>query len=323
VVEVTTDSWVREVSQDVAAYGVVFALFLKKGSPPCKAVFPDFQEAANKSVGLVKFVSIDAAAHPKLAHLQTVRAVPAFRIIHHKGAKEYKGDTSSDSLVEAASRLIPNHAKSADASWVPSPTAPLSAILFTTKKVVPAFWSRISCVFKGNSTIRIGYSKSLSIQGLFGVNGPISIVFIFKDITSVYEGQLAFGPVYEALLKFCENPKASGTEVALITELSDAGDFEQLCHNTGRFCVFAGMGIDMDGFENIAKMNRNGPFRFMRCGSECPFAGMPGRLYVFHAKRETGIVVDDLGGLGAVLDRVVDGGAQWRKFVELFGRDEI
>jgi thiol-disulfide isomerase/thioredoxin len=137
VIEVTTENWITEVSQYVGAYGVVFALFLKKGSPPCKMIFPDFQEAANKSQGMVKFISIDISANPKLAHLHTVRAVPAFRIIHHKGAKEYKSDSSATSLIEAGFRMIPNQAKSADGNWVPSPNTPLSGLLLTTKKVIP------------------------------------------------------------------------------------------------------------------------------------------------------------------------------------------
>jgi hypothetical protein len=323
VVEVTTENWVSEVSHYVASHGVVFALFLKKRSPSSKAVFPDFQEAANRSIGMVKFVSIDAASHPKLAHLQTVRAVPAFRIIHQKGAKEYKGDYSADSLIDASYRMIPNHARPADASWVPSATTPLSAILLTKKKVVPAFWARISCIFKGNSTIQIGYSKNGELLPVFGVSGPVAIVFVFKDVLSVYEGQLAFGPVYEALVKFTEDPKASGKEVALVGELSDPGQFEQLCHNTGKFCVFAAGAVEEDGFMEIAKTNRNGPFRFLKCGKKCPFAGMNAPLYVFHGKRETAILVEGLGELPAVLDRVVDGGAQWTKFADLFVKDEI
>jgi hypothetical protein len=322
VVEVTTDTWVGEVSQEVAAHGVVVALFIKKRSPPCKALFPDFQEAANRSHGMAKFVSIDAAAHPKLAFLQTVRAVPAFRLIHRGGAREYRGDSSPDSLLDAAYRLIPNLAEPANASWAPSAGAPLAAVLLTTKQAVPAFWARVSCVYYAEP-IAIGYSMVPQLFQAFGVTGPTSIVFVYRETLAVYDGQLSFARVSAAIARFAEDPQAWSAETALVGRIAEYAQFEQLCHNTGRFCVFAADPADDGEFEALAKQNSKGPFRFFRCGESCPYAGMTAGFYVFHGKRATAVAVAALADLPGVLDRVIDGGAAWVKIGDLFPREDL
>ena len=57
VIEGTTDNWVSEVSEFVENHGVCFVMFVQKRSPRCKAIFEDFQEAANRSRGMVKYLS--------------------------------------------------------------------------------------------------------------------------------------------------------------------------------------------------------------------------------------------------------------------------
>jgi thiol-disulfide isomerase/thioredoxin len=321
VIEGTTDNWVSEVSEYVANHGVVFVLFVQKRSPPCKALFPDFQEAANQSNGMVKFVSVDIKANPKISHLYTVRAPPAFRIVHPKGSVEYKGDTSFESLLDAAFKLIPSNAKTVDPSWAPSPTTPMSAILLTNKKVIPPFWAAISNAFL-NSDIRIGWSRSPQMMPLFGVSTSISIVFTSQEIVFHYNGQLTYPKIYDAIKAFQANPIASDTSQSLVSELENPEVFEENCRNTGKMCVFGVNLTKSEEYEAVAKANHHGPFRFFKCAGKCPFPGMNSGFFVFHARRETVVSVSDVSDLATTLDRVIDGGARWEKFARVFGAAE-
>lgn len=314
VVEGTTDNWVDEVSEFVQNSGVCFVMFVQKRSPRCKAIFEDFQEAANRSLGMVKYVSVDLKEHPKIAHLYTVRAVPAFRLVHPKGVKEYKGDTSADSLVDAALRLIPNKARVADETWVPSPTTPLSALLLTNRKTVPPFWAAISCRAEH---FRVGFTRSPQLMAQIAPAGALA--FIYKDIVAVYDGPLTYTDVTAAMHAFEVDPKASGAAVSLVAEVSTRDQFHQLCRNTGRICVFE-VGPSTPGFDDIARLNHHGPFRFLRCSDKCPFPDMS-RYVVFHGKRDTLISIEDVSDLPAALDRIIDGGAKWAPFPSKFNEE--
>lgn len=308
VIEGTTDNWVEEVSEYVANSGVCFVMFVQKRSPRCKAIFPDFQEAANNSIGMVKYLSVDIKEHPKLAHLYTVRAVPAFRIVHPKGVTEYKGDTSPESLTDASFKLIPNRAKIVDETWLPSPTTPLSAVLFTQRKVVPPFWAALSC---SSTSARIGITRSQPLMAKFTPAAPIA--FIHKDIVAAYDGPLTYSAVSAALAEFEADPKASGSQVSLVSTLESRAQFDQFCRNTGKFCVVE-VFTENPKFDEIAKTNHNGPFRFFRCGKT--MFQSPGNYVIFHAKRAASISVESIDDLPAALDHVIDGGAKWTQLSE-------
>jgi len=99
VVKCDGDNWVNQVL-DYAEKGVVFAIFVKKRSPKTNAVVEEFQIAANKSAGMIKFVSVDIDKNPKIAFRYTVRQAPSFRIISSEGAFEYKDELSADALLK-------------------------------------------------------------------------------------------------------------------------------------------------------------------------------------------------------------------------------
>lgn len=306
VVEGTTESWVSDVSEFVEGGGVCFIMFVQKRSPRCKEIFPDFQEAANISEGMVKYLSVDVKEHPKIAYLYTVRAVPAFRIVNSKGSKEYKGDTSSESLVDAGFKMIPNRAKLADETWLPSATTPMQAVLMTKKKVIPAFWAAISCNC-ASDTLRIGYTRSPALMNKIAAGATIA--FTYRDIVSVYEGPLTYAAVKEAMENFEKNPKANAMTQSLVSDVTEQEQFEKVCRNTGKICVFEA-GQNNTQFEDVAKTNHHGPFRFFRCIEKCPFNGMKNYV-IFHGKRDNVINIESLEDLPGVLDRIIDGGAKW------------
>lgn len=318
IIEGTTNNWVGEVT-DYVDNSVCFVMFIQKRSPRSKSIFPDFQEAANRTAGLIKFVSLDIKEHPKVAYLYTVRTAPSFRIIHHKGVVDYKGEKSADAFIEAAFKYFPSKSHPIDDTWVPSPSTPLSAILLTHKKVIPPFWSAISCNLSENKdlNIRVGHAKNSQFMSLFKVSSQ-SIIFVYKDIVSIYDGPLEFENIYTSLQNFAKNPKSAGVETSSVSELNSLEDFEKTCKNTGKFCVFAVNAKDDIGkkYENIAKTYHRGPFRFLKCNEKCPFEQMSGGFFVFHAKRPSMIHDETTDELISSLDRVVDGGANWKKIQE-------
>lgn len=321
VVEGTTDNWVLEVT-DYVQDSVCVVMFIQPKSPRCKAHFQEFQKAANISQGMIKFVAIDIKSHPKVAHFYTIRAVPAFRIIHPKGVVDYKGDLSADGLIDSASKLIPKKALAVDSSWLPSDECPLSAIMLTNKKNIPPYWAAISSNLF-NSEIRIGFSKSPAVMSLFGVTGSMSIVFVNKNIMSVYDGQLTYQSIYKAIQDFAENPQSHLANKSDITEITGFEEFEGSCHNTGKFCVLkVNSQEDTERYLEIAKENRNGPYKFHECDSKCPFDNMEKGYYIFHPKKNTAIKVDSISEVPNVLDRTLDGTAKFVSFTQLFGFDE-
>ncbi|OHT05675.1 Thioredoxin family protein [Tritrichomonas foetus] len=327
IIEGTTDNWVDEVT-DFVENSVCFVMFIQKRSPRSKALFPDFQEAANRSLGMVKFVSVDIKEHPKVAYLYTVRAAPSFRIVHSKGDVEYKGEKTADAFMDAAFKYIPLKSHPIDDSWAPSPQAAMSAILLTNKKVVPPFWAAISCNFSENSKIRIGHAKNSQFMSLFQIRSSQAVVFVYKDILSVYEGPLVFDDLRKSILSFIENPKSSGNEISIVSELTSERDFEKACRNAGKICVFESRIPKEDQveekFTEIAKTNINGPFKFFKCNEKCPIEKMKKGFYIFHAKRPNVIFVESIDDISATLDRVIDGGAKWKKIDEEFEiNDEI
>jgi len=315
VIEGTTDNWVIEVS-DYAQKGVCLVAFVQPRSPPCKAIIEDFNVAANLSKGMIKFLSVDIKLHPKVAHLYTVRAVPAFRIIHPRGISEYSGDTSSDALATAAQKFIVNRALPVDASWAPAPNTPLSAILLTTKKNTPPFWAGISNSF-ADSKIRIGASHAPQLMSLFGASGPTSIVFVQGEIVSVYDGQLTYESIFIAINEFINNPHASGKAAPIINTIDNIDAFKQFCKNSGKMCVIKSYKSDDNEYMDLAKTNRGGPFRFFICGTKCPL-NMKSGVYVFHSKRESAIFVENVDQLSGALDDIVGGGAKFESMKSLF-----
>lgn len=320
VVEGNEANWVTEVA-NYAKYGTCFVIFVKKHSPKTNALVPEFQKAANKSAGMVKFISLDIEENPKIAHLYTVRQAPAFRIVTSSSAIEYRDEPVADSFIKAATKYIKNYAQTVDASWVPSPKAPLSAILMTNKKVVPPYWAAISNKYY-ETNVRIGVNRNPNIMELFGIKEQNCIVFVVGNIMSIYEGQLTFASIVEALEAFVANPSASGTQDSLIGEISSKEKINSLCHNTGKVCVLEAKAEPSAEFKDAATNNKDDRFKFYTCGKTCPFNGMSG-YYIFHHRQDRATKVETIQELSTALDHVVDGTARYSPYQKLFKNEEL
>lgn len=320
VIKCDNDNWVNEVI-DYTERGVVFAIFVKKRSPKTNAAVNDFQLAANKSAGMIKFVSVDIEENPKISFRYTVRQAPSFRIISADGAVEYKEEISADSFIKASTKYIKSQCKIVDATWEPSVKTPPEAILVTNKKVTPPYWAAISNAYT-DTNIKVGVCRNQNISSLFGVTEQNCIVFVYSNFVSIYDGQLTYQAIIEAFNKFVENPNSNGGESSLIGEISNRDKFDNLCHNTGKVCVMMGDNESSNAFKEVASNNRDDRFKFYVCGDTCPFNGMKGKFYVFHHKSDRALKIDDEKDLPTALDHVVDGTARYIPFLKLFKYSE-
>jgi hypothetical protein len=320
VIEGRTENWVSEVSEYIEDGGICVVFFIQKRAPRCKAYFQEFQEAANRSEGLIKFISVDFKENPKVAHLYTVRAVPAFRLVNKKEAKQFASDVPPLSILEAALKLIPNRAHIIDYSWAPGSSTPMSAILFTNKQRIPPFWAGISVKYENSDRVRIGYSRDPKFSQIFGAEGgAISIIFVYREVVSVYSGALEYRTVLSELQKFIKDPRSTGVSVSVVTEMVDPTKFPSLCRDTGKVCVFQVGGKSVtEEYEAVAKVNQNGPFRFFWCPDKCPYEGMTEGYYAFHGKRDSVVTSKEADGLAVLLDRIVDGGIRWLPYDKVF-----
>ena len=316
VIEGTEYNWVDEVSNYIDK-GVVFAIFVKRRSPKTNAVVYEFQKAANKSAGMIKFISLDIEENPKIAHLYTVRQAPSFRIIFSNGAIEYRDENAADSYIKSATRYIKSRAQIVDASWAPSVKTPLSAILMTNKKTTPPYWAAISNYY-ADSNCRIGTNRNPNITSLFGVNEQNCIVFVSGNIVSVYDGQLTYSGIISALEEFAKNPTENGGTNSLISVIDSKEKFYNFCHNTGKVCVLLGSSESTAEYNETAAKNRDDRFKFYICGEKCPFPNMSDHYFVFHHRNDRALKVDSIKDLSIALDHVVDGTARYSPFVKLF-----
>ena len=320
VIEGTSDNWVNDIV-DQADKTVVFVMFIKKRSPQSKALFPEFQEAANQSIGMAKFVSLDVQAHPKIAHLYTVRNVPAFRILHPTGDDDFRGEKTAEGFMEAAYKHIPVKSQQIDSSWGPSENTPMSAIFLTNKNTIPPLWAAISCNFSNSRKVRIGHSKNSQFMSLFKVSTP-SIVFVYREIVYYYNGPLTFMDLHRTIYSFLKNPKSNAAESGKLMELKNVKEFRNACRKTGKFCVFSSKNNDesdnLKMFSEIVKKYTHSPFKFFKCDKECPFNKMKEGFYIFHAKRPSLIFIEDADEISSTMDRVIDGTASWKSLSEEF-----
>jgi hypothetical protein len=320
VIKCDGENWVNEVL-DYVEKGVVFAIFVKKRSPKTNAVVEDFQIAANKSDGMIKFVSVDIEKNPKIAFRYTVRQAPSFRIISSEGAFEYKDEISADSFIKASTKYIKSRCQIVDATWGPSVKTPPEAILITNKKVTPPYWAAISNAYT-DTTARIGVCRNPDIASLFGVTEQNCIVFVSNNFVSVYSGQLTYSAIIKAFEEFIKNPVSSGGESSLIGKIGSREKFNNFCHNTGKVCVIIGNNEATEAFKEVAENNRDDRFKFYTCGESCPFGGMEGGIYIFHYKKDRAMKVEDEKSLPIALDHVADGTARYTPFLKLFKLNE-
>ncbi|OHS96000.1 Thioredoxin family protein [Tritrichomonas foetus] len=315
VIELTANNFQREVEHRDNKT-VYFVMFHGQHCPACQMAYPEFVEAANEAVGMVKFGHIDTSQEYALGSQFQIYSIPTFIIFHPNGQTTYNRERLARTMLNVASRFIPNLSQPVDDSWLPT-NETRSVILFTDKQNTPPIWSAISCEFENNTkNIQIGFCNNATIQKEFGITAVPTILMINGEHKFVYNNKNRFQLIRKTIIDFFEgvipdSPKPTPAPV-LIDNLESQEDFENQCKGKGLFCVVQKGEEPTSEFNNAAKKYRHDHFKFFLCKPEnCPFDFLKESVWIFHHRREAGIRVDNLETLGSTLDRVIDGGARF------------
>jgi thiol-disulfide isomerase/thioredoxin len=312
VKELTTSNFGKEVDKrdNMTVWAVMFH---GTHCPACQMAYPEFIEAANEAVGMVKFGQVDTGTHYQLGSRFQIRSIPQFIMFHPGGQVPYSRGRDSRQLLNEACRYIPQLAEPVDQSWLPAEGSKF-AILFTDKRSCPPIWSAISCHLR-NSTIRVGICRNVTLQHLFNVTRTPTILMIDGTVTMPFAGKITFPTIQKTIKDFFAGvlkPPPSPTPKVIkpnIRPLLDLSEFNKECKNHGKFCVVEGSEKAGQKYELTAVKYRNDPFRFYLCGEKCPLVFARSGVWIFHHRRESVIRLDDSEDLNANLDRVIDGGA--------------
>ncbi|KAH0785204.1 Thioredoxin family protein [Histomonas meleagridis] len=317
VIQLTSNNFHSEVEKRDNKT-VYFVMFHGTYCPACQASYPQFDAAANDAAGMIKFGEVNTNQQYSIANQFHITSIPTFIIFHPKGQMNYMRDRSARSMLNTATRLIPNLAEKVDDEWLPQEDT-REVILFSDKAKAPPLWSGISCAFSGNKQkIRIGFSNNRTIHEKFNITLTPTILMIDGDNQVVYEGRNKFDQIKKTIRDFFNGimPTPKPTPVPtpaplLVHNLTSIEVFNSNCKGKRIFCVLEGSDLASEEFTNASKKYRHDPFRFYICGKNCPIEFAKENTWILHHKRDAAIKITEKGTLESFLDHVLDGGAKF------------
>ena len=291
---------------------VYMVMFHGAHCPACQMAYPQYQEAAEESQGMIKFGEVDTSVEYSLGSRFQIHSIPTFIIFHPKGQTMYNRERSARSFLNSASQFLPHLAQPVNEAWSEKPKA---VILFSDKPTSPPLWAGISCAFSGTD-IEIGFTNNQTLARRFGITAFPTIYMIDKEIKMVYNGKNKFALIRKGINDFFEGklrptPTPEPTPLPkLIHQLESAEEIQNECKGKGVFCVIEGGEKPSRAFEAAAQKYRHDRFRFYTCGEKCPLEYAKKGILILHHRRDAAIrsLEDELH---ANLDRVLDGGARF------------
>ncbi|KAH0791393.1 Thioredoxin family protein [Histomonas meleagridis] len=324
VIQLTANNFPKEVEKRDNKT-VYFVMFHGTHCPACQMSYPEFDAAATEAAGMIKFGEVNTNQQYSLGSQFRITAIPTFIIFHPKGQMTYMRDRSARSMLNTASRLIPNLAETVDEEWIPQNDT-REVILFTDKPKAPPLWAGISCAFSDNNqSIRIGFSNNRTIHQKFNITSTPAILMINGDKQILYEGRNKYDLIKKTVKDFFNGimpspkptPKPTPVPV-LIHNLTNIDEFNSHCKGKRIFCVIEGSDVPSEEFKSASKKYRHDPFMFYECGENCPLDFINDNIWILHHKRDAAIKVTDKSTIGSFLDRVLDGGAKFELLERLF-----
>jgi thiol-disulfide isomerase/thioredoxin len=289
--------------------------------PACRQAAPLFAEAAEQSLGMVKFGSLDTQKNSDIAGKFNIRYIPTFIIFYPGGHKVYMGERSTRGFCNAAAKYIPSQSEEADETWFDGKSK--SVILFTNKKNVPPMWAAISNYFKGNDEgIRVGHALDGNKKDEFNVTAFPTVLAIDGEKSRQFDGK----PNFQRLKKFIEQffagtlpeptpkptPKPKGVK---IESIDTEEKFERVCRNHKNCVIIAGK--ETDEFKKVALKFHNDPFVFAAAPEEGELNYINKGIWVFHRTQPKAVIVPSEDQLATALDRVLDGSQKWKSVADL------
>ena len=289
--------------------------------PACRQAAPYFAEAAQKSLGMVRFGSLDTTKNQEIAAQFNIRYIPTFIIFYPGGKhKVYMGERSTRGFSNAAAKYIPNHSQEIDETW--NDDSSKSVILFTNKRVVPPMWAAISCNFLESDDIRIGHALDSTHAEEFNVTAFPTVLAMDGAKTRTFDGTPSFKAISTFITKFFDGtlpdptpkptPRPKG---AVIEKIDTEEQFEKLCR-AHKNCVIM-KGDATEDFKKAAAKFQHDPFLFATTEGNSDMAYIKEGTWLFHRSQEKAYIVNSQDQLITALDRILDGSLQWKKLDDL------
>ena len=311
----TSKNWNKEIEKRNSTT-VYFVMFHGEHCPACQMSYPAFTEASQSAKGMVKFGNVDTSKEYNIARNFDIRGIPTFIIFHPDGNTVYYGDRSARSMINSASKYIPDLTEKVSEEWLSESTK--AAILFTNKRVAPPLWSSVSCHLSNNTqNIKIGFSSDSNIQEKFQVKKIPTILFIDGSSKKNYEGKNELNEILISINKYFseEKPQESiskpKTSQQGIQSLPSKEEFKKLCKGTNKYCVISKTDTISEQLNSISIKYRHDPFLFFTCKENCLYDFIDFGTYIIHNKRNSMIHVKNNEELITNLDRIIDGGAKF------------
>ena len=287
--------------------------------PACRQAAPFFAEAAQQSLGMVKFGSLDTQRNGDIAGQFNIRYIPTFIIFYPGGHKVYMGERSARGFANAAAKYIPNKSEEADETWNDGTSK--SVILFSNKRVVPPMWAALSCHYLDNpEKIRIGHALDGAKKDEFNVTAFPTVLAIDGEKTRTFDGKPGFKAISTFIDQFFAGtlpdptpkptPKPKGVYIETI---NSEADFKTKCR-AHKNCVIMN-GEATEEFKKIANKFQHDPFLFATNNGALSY--IKDGIWVFHRSQEKASVVKSTDQLISALDRVLDGSLRWSKIEDL------
>ncbi|OHT01548.1 hypothetical protein TRFO_31582 [Tritrichomonas foetus] len=326
----------RELVDNRPNKSVIFVMFHGERCPACQASYPEFVKASRQTNGLITFGHVDCSRNRYIPHRFHVASIPTFYIFHPNGFSSYSSfSRSASKFISAAVSKMPNYVEKANKSWIDDRS--LNAIVLIKSGFwtsMPDEWRALAFNFSDHP-IKFGYADDRATRIAFAQQLATSqgespnqadkksvVYFIINGQLSEYKERFTFMKIQSEVYKQFNLPVPKKPEIQ--EKISSKLEFLVMCRNKPRYCVIEA-NAKAEHLTNetrkIAQKYAKDQLRFLVCGKQCPSQEMePGKIYIFHPKKNSMIVVSGPSELSQKIEHVLAGNAEWEP--SLFGTDD-
>ena len=288
---------------------VWLVLFTGLNTKACHKAEREFRKAATQASSLCRFAIVNLTQEPFLQRKLQIEAVPLCRVFHAGGTEDYVGKMTSSAFLNLATDKLPNYVRTFDRKWL-GESIP-SIVLFTDQIKVPSLWASLSVKFK-DQLARFGICSEFHIHREMGVSRLPTVIFFNSSGQVRYRGEMKEEDISAAISAFIEGKlqeSGSGDDDGFYR----LGEFDEQCRGRDFCVVYTGSELS-DEYKRVRGTCRRHPMKFLYGSGEAPVSGMrSGVYYIWNPRREAVIEVEDVENLPAAIDRVIGGGASWKK----------
>lgn len=272
----------------------------------------EIEKAANQSYKFCNYGIVNITQDPFLAARNQIQYIPCIHIYFQGGMEEYRGNHKADAYLEAVSNRMPNLVRNFDRKWVDDNVP--SVVLFTDQIKSPTLWSALSIEYK-DAFVRFGICSDFYMHRQYNIARLPTVMYFNSTFQFRYKGELT-----EENLKTSIDQFLNGT-ISTDDDFDDEGfyhfsEFKDQCYGRD-FCVLSTFSNISDTLREIRLNSRRHPMKFFYGASDFPLKVIKaGKFYIWKPRGHGLITVDYLEELSPAIDRVLDGGARFKRLKE-------